>query len=217
MFALLGKNPLTALYVYFVEPLTDALSPAGDRGEGDAAGADRDRPVALLPRQCLEHRRRRANSSSARCAAAGSRSSTHGTDAGRWVLPAMLVLGALGGALYGADPGASAGCVRRQRDPDQPDAGLCRRPAARLSGARAVARSEGLQLPDHRRVRQLRDHADPDRGQPPASRRRAGAHHRRARRRHARAHHQGLRDPRRRRRAACRRASPASTPTGWCW
>ena len=30
---------------------------------------------------------------------------THGTDAGPWVMPAMLVLGALGGALYAAHPG----------------------------------------------------------------------------------------------------------------
>ena len=29
---------------------------------------------------------------------------THGTDAGPWVLPAMLVLGALGGALYALIP-----------------------------------------------------------------------------------------------------------------
>ena len=60
LFALLGKNPLTALYVYFVEPLTDLYTLAGDRGEGDAAGDDRDRPVALLSRQCLEYRRRGA-------------------------------------------------------------------------------------------------------------------------------------------------------------
>src|SRR5438067_590018 len=29
---------------------------------------------------------------------------THGTDAGYWVLPAMLVLGALGGAIYALIP-----------------------------------------------------------------------------------------------------------------
>jgi len=34
----------------------------------------------------------------------GWRSRPHGTDAGFWVLPAMLVLGALGGALYALIP-----------------------------------------------------------------------------------------------------------------
>ena len=76
---------------------------------------------------------------------------THGTDAGPWVLPAMLLLGALGGALYALIPALCKVQLRRQRNSDQPDAGLCRRSAARLSGARAVARPEGLQLPDHGR------------------------------------------------------------------
>ena len=45
--------------------------------------------------------------------------------------------------------------VQRQRDPDQPDADLCRHPAARLSGARAVARSGRLQFPGDAAVQRL--------------------------------------------------------------
>ena len=66
---------------------------------------------------------------------------TQGTDAGHWVLPAMLLLGAAGGALYALIPAICKVQVRRQRNPHQPDAGLCRRSLARLSGARSVARS----------------------------------------------------------------------------
>ncbi len=55
---------------------------------------------------------------------------TNGTDAGHWVLPAMLVLGALARRAVGDDPGLLQGAIRRQRNPDQPDAGLCRRPDA---------------------------------------------------------------------------------------
>ena len=72
---------------------------------------------------------------------------THGTDAAAWVLPAMMLAGIIGGALYGADPGLSEDPLRRQRDPHQPDAGLYRAAGPRLSGARTLARSEGLQLP----------------------------------------------------------------------
>ena len=48
------------------------------------------------------------------------------------------------------DPGAAEGAVRNQRDPDQPDAGLCRDPVPRLGGARTLARSDGLRIPEHR-------------------------------------------------------------------
>jgi len=38
LFAALGKNPVTALSVYFVEPLTDSYSLVELAVEGDAAG-----------------------------------------------------------------------------------------------------------------------------------------------------------------------------------
>ena len=50
---------------------------------------------------------------------------TQGTGAGHWVMPAMLLLGAVGGRALCVDPGDLQGQVRRQRNPDQPDAGLC--------------------------------------------------------------------------------------------
>ena len=98
MFALLGNNPFAALYVYFIEPLTDSWSLAGDRGQGGAADPDRGRPVALLPRQHLEHRRRGPVHRRRHRRQLACRCCTHGTDAGRWVLPPMLILGTLGGA-----------------------------------------------------------------------------------------------------------------------
>ena len=167
LFALLGKNPLNALSVYFLHPLTDSYSlqetavkatplvmiaiglslcyianvwNIGAEGQF-VIGAMRGQ---LYSGQDPRHRRRRLG------AAGDARSRRRRRRALR------------------ADPGALQSALRRQRDPGQLDAGLCRRPAARLSRARAVARSERLQFPDHRRVRSGRDRADSDRRQPPA-------------------------------------------------
>src|SRR5258708_23336530 len=103
LFAALGKNPITALAVYFVEPLTDRYSLVelavkatplvmiavglslcylanvwNIGGEGQfLIGAVCGSWLAVL---------------------------TQGTDAGAWVLPAMLMLGAIGRALYALLP-----------------------------------------------------------------------------------------------------------------
>ena len=103
LFALLGKPPIEALMIYFFDPLTDPwalqeiavkatplvligvglamcyLANAWNIGaEGQfLIGAITGGWVAVV---------------------------THGTDAGYWVLPAMLILGALGGALYALIP-----------------------------------------------------------------------------------------------------------------
>jgi general nucleoside transport system permease protein len=103
LFALLGKPPLEALRIYFLDPLIDPwalqeivvkatplvligvglamcyLANAWNIGaEGQfLVGAITGGWVAVV---------------------------THGTDAGYWVLPAMLVLGALGGAAYALIP-----------------------------------------------------------------------------------------------------------------
>ena len=84
---------------------------------------------------------------------------THGTEAGFWVLPLMLLARHHRRRALRAHPGLPEDPLRRQRDPDQPDAGLCRAARPRLSGARALARSEGLQLPAIRDLRSLRDAA----------------------------------------------------------
>jgi len=103
LFALLGKNPLQALAVYFIEPLTDAYSlqeiavkatPLVLIGVGLSfcylanvwnIGAEGQFLIGAVSGGWLAV-------------------ATHGTDAGPWVLPAMLALGAAGGALYALIP-----------------------------------------------------------------------------------------------------------------
>ena len=116
--------------------------------------------VALLPRQCLEHRRRRPVRRSARSPAAGSRCKTHGTDAGLWVLPAMLVLGALGGALYALIP---AICKVRFGASEILTSLMLVYVADLLLDylVRGPWRDpKGYQFPDHRGIRPGRDRAD---------------------------------------------------------
>ena len=60
LFAILGKESDRRAQRLFRRAADRFLFAAGNRREGDAAGDDRDRPVALLSRQCLEYRRRRA-------------------------------------------------------------------------------------------------------------------------------------------------------------
>src|SRR5215475_2547458 len=103
LFALLGKNPVAALGVYFLDPLTDAYSlqeiavkatPLVMIGIGLSfcylaniwnIGAEGQFTIGAVAGTWLAVH-------------------TQGTDAGPWVLPAMLALGALGGALYGMIP-----------------------------------------------------------------------------------------------------------------
>jgi len=103
LFALLGKNPVAALGVYFLDPLTDAYSlqeiavkatPLVMIGIGLSfcylaniwnIGAEGQFTIGAVTGSWLAVH-------------------TQGTDAGPWVLPAMLVLGALGGALYAMIP-----------------------------------------------------------------------------------------------------------------
>jgi general nucleoside transport system permease protein len=103
LFAVMGKNPITALDVYFFEPLTDPYSlseiavkatPLVMIGVGLSLcyianiwniGAEGQFLAGAIAGGWLAVR-------------------TNGTDAGAWVLPAMLILGALGGALYAMIP-----------------------------------------------------------------------------------------------------------------
>jgi general nucleoside transport system permease protein len=103
LFAIMGKNPLTALDVYFIEPLTDPYSlqeiavkatPLVMIAVGLALcyianvwniGAEGQFIIGAVAGSWLAVR-------------------TNGTDVGHWVLPAMLLLGALGGALYALIP-----------------------------------------------------------------------------------------------------------------
>ena len=103
LFAIIGKNPIAALWVYFIEPLTDPFSlqeiavkatPLVMIAVGLALcyianiwniGAEGQFLVGAVCGSWLAVR-------------------TNGTDVGHWVLPVMLILGALGGALYGLIP-----------------------------------------------------------------------------------------------------------------
>ena len=93
LFALLGKNPLSALHVYFIAPLDRRLFAAGARGEGDAAGADRV-GLSLCYRANVWNIGAEGQFLIGAIAGSWLAVTTHGTDAGHWVLPAMLVLGA---------------------------------------------------------------------------------------------------------------------------
>ena len=103
LFAILGKNPIAALIVYFIDPLTDSYSlqelvvkatPLVMIAVGLSLcyianiwniGAEGQFIIGAVCGSWLAVR-------------------TNGTDAGYWVLPAMLFLGALGGALYALIP-----------------------------------------------------------------------------------------------------------------
>jgi simple sugar transport system permease protein len=103
LFAILGKNPFVALDVYFLEPLTDPYSlgeilvkatPLVMIAVGLSfcfianiwnIGAEGQFLVGAVAGSWLAVR-------------------TNGTGVGHWVLPAMLLLGTLGGALYALIP-----------------------------------------------------------------------------------------------------------------
>jgi general nucleoside transport system permease protein len=103
LFAILGKNPILALGVYFIDPLTDSYSlqeiavkatPLVMIGVGLALcylanvwniGAEGQFLIGAVAGSWLAVK-------------------TQGTDAGHWVLPAMLVFGAAAGALYALIP-----------------------------------------------------------------------------------------------------------------
>src|SRR6185369_8553809 len=103
LFALLGKPPVAALKIYFLEPLTDPwalqeiavkATPLVLIGVGLSLcylanawniGAEGQFLIGAITGGWLAV-------------------ATHGTDAGFWVLPAMLILGAAGGAAYALIP-----------------------------------------------------------------------------------------------------------------
>jgi ABC-type uncharacterized transport system permease subunit len=103
LFALLGKNPFVALWVYFIDPLTDSYSL-----QEIAVKATPLVMIAIGLSFCYLANvwNIGAEGQFLIGAVAGSWLAvmTHGTDAGPWVMPAMLVLGALGGALYALIP-----------------------------------------------------------------------------------------------------------------
>jgi ABC-type uncharacterized transport system permease subunit len=103
MFVILGKNPITSLGVYFLDPLTDSYS----LGELVVKAT----PLVMIAiglSFCYIANiwNIGAEGQFLIGAVAGSWLAvrTNGTGVGPWVLPVMLVLGALGGALYALIP-----------------------------------------------------------------------------------------------------------------
>ena len=103
LFALLGKNPVLALKVYFLDPLTDSYSL-----QEIVVKATPLVMIAVGLSLCYLANVWNIGAEGQFLIGAVTGSwlavVTHGTDAGPWVLPAMLVLGALGGALYALIP-----------------------------------------------------------------------------------------------------------------
>ncbi|MDO9413490.1 MAG: ABC transporter permease [Pseudolabrys sp.] len=103
LFAILGKNPVMALYVYFVEPLTDSFTLMEI-----AVKATPLVMIAVGLSLCYLANvwNIGAEGQFIMGAVCGSYLAvvTNGTDPGPWVLPAMLVMGAAGGALWAMIP-----------------------------------------------------------------------------------------------------------------
>jgi len=93
------KSGFAALGVYFIDPLTDSYSL-----QEIAVKATPLVMIAIGLSLCylanVWNIGAEDNSWSAPSPEVGSPSKTQGTDAGPWVMPAMLLLGAAGGALY---------------------------------------------------------------------------------------------------------------------
>src|ERR1041384_5002815 len=103
LFAWIGKNPFSALWVYFIDPLTDSYSL-----QEIAVKATPLVMIAVGLSLCYLANTWNIGAEGQFLigAVAGSwlAVKTHGTDAGPWLLPAMLMLAAAGGALYALIP-----------------------------------------------------------------------------------------------------------------
>jgi general nucleoside transport system permease protein len=103
LFAIMGINPITALDVYFLEPLTDSYSL-----EEIAVKATPLVMIAVGLSLCYIANIWNIGAEGQFIVGAVAGSSvavyTLGTGAGPWVLPVMLLLGAAGGALYALIP-----------------------------------------------------------------------------------------------------------------
>ena len=103
LFAMLGKNPISALNVYFIAPLVDSYSL-----QEIAVKATPLVMIAIGLSFCYLANAWNIGAEGQFLigAVAGSwlAVKTQGTDAGPWVLPAMMVLAAIGGALYALIP-----------------------------------------------------------------------------------------------------------------
>jgi len=115
LFAVLGKPPLEGLKIYFLDPLAEIPQLFTGRPRGDFFFLPeiivKATPLVLIAvGLALCYLANAWNIGAEGQFLIGAicggwlAVKTHGTDAGYWVLPAMLLLGALGGALYAAIP-----------------------------------------------------------------------------------------------------------------
>lgn len=102
-FLILGKNPITALYVYFIEPLTDSYTLMEI-----AVKASPLVMIAIGLSLCYLANVWNIGAEGQFLIGAVTGSwlavVTNGTGAGQWVIFAMLIMGALGGALWAMIP-----------------------------------------------------------------------------------------------------------------
>src|ERR1700751_5845613 len=103
LFTVIGKNPMSALFAYFIAPLTDGYSL-----QEIAVKATPLVLIAIGLSLCYLANAWNIGAEGQLLigAVAGSwiAVKTQGTDAGAWVLPAMLLLSAIAGALYALIP-----------------------------------------------------------------------------------------------------------------
>ena len=103
LFAILGKNPVSALGVYFIDSLTDSYSL-----QEIAVKATPLVMIAIGLSLCYLANAWNIGAEGQFLVGAVAGSwlavKTQGTDAGYWVMPAMLLLGAIAGALYALIP-----------------------------------------------------------------------------------------------------------------
>jgi len=103
LFAAIGKDPIAALIVYFIDPLTDSYSL-----QEIAVKATPLVMIAVGLSLCYIANIWNIGAEGQFVVGAVCGSwlavATNGTGVGHWVLPAMLLLGALGGALYALIP-----------------------------------------------------------------------------------------------------------------
>ena len=169
LFLFMGYNPFKALMSFFVSPLLTfyGLSELGVKAAPlitIAVG-----PRHRLSRQCLEHRGRGpAHHGGAR----RRRHRARHLGPGGALDPARHA-GRRHPGRHGLrrDPGLPQGPVRRQRDPDQPDAHLRRHPVPERHGLRPLEGPRRLRLPAVAHVQRVRDRADHPRGHAAAHRR----------------------------------------------
>ena len=126
LFVILGKIPIAALGVYFIEPLTDSYSL-----QEIAVKASPLVMIAIGLSLCYLANAWNIGAEGQFLVGAVAGSwlavKTQGTDAGAWVLPAMLLLGAAAGALYALIPAICKVRFGASEILTSLHAGLCRR------------------------------------------------------------------------------------------